>query len=1064
MPAVSNVDVPITGGWRGLQSRGAKGPCSQCGLPADEKASNGKKYCLTCWDEWDKKALQAKARLKGEGKKVLAIEKAPEVKATAVSAKVVQVGVQKVPACTYRIALDNSAVHEMEWDSTRQLFHYVVQLGFMEEESFQILVNGDSEKVLYPEWPHGSFHSGDAMRGPDADHRGKQWTIGRHKLDKAEEGASYEVRLRIKADGSARHIDWVKLEEAAPATEAANVCEEAVRLYSERLAKLEGDEASDDETAEPSQSGSGSSDAEELSAETRLELERDLATCCVPEAVDAQVDSDGEEVCLCSECGLPLGDFGYTATEGEKLIHGECMAKKVIDDMRKEDEERMQKDVDLKKKRRAEYDIGWKVERIPRSLCLAKKLQCCTKVPQGMCCLVLDKESKMVRIAPTLEPAASVNLPYLAMALQVRLKEGKEPWFSLDPVDGDDTMQVKRFEPSWLAGTRLGEAMFQADYHLKELSMGEYEQPVLGMKSCHDLLEIDGLDKEWNAREWFVIKKAQVQVSSDDVLLPFVQMGVEAREQSRGSDGLEDVLITRPDHPMVKYAELFTENFDLIAERKSAIFHLRELAKATVMAKYLIDAQVSLDDCWFNSAEEVIPSPMEIPQLWNERSYSKVHVTNGHVRDMDMGIAAKTHGIYGGVQLGVPGVPAPPGVVAVPGVPAIVAAPAPTRMAARLAPSVSGVSTMGRLVAAGPAGLTIRPTPKGVDLNLGQFDLSEAVEASSEVLEGSWTGAFQCSDASLVIGGAFWDSLEASEGALKDEDKRLLKAVFNRSLSDRRQEGDLFVPPDTSASHVRRLRELVQREETLQQDRIQHFSSTAFTIDNVGPLFPRSWRSSIDLARGQSATSSSLNPRPDFKAEAAALQDILNSSSPAFDKSTEDGLRFRVYKVGSLEVRTTQESGKLETIAAVFSTSATPQASEQGKQGRIVMDTDKVVKVTEYVERAGKCGQCRYYAVLQTEGGGAVVTEQLEDGQVTFEVSPANLEDRNSLAKVLRSTNSRAAQLTVGDMRKHAEAAAVCGATPSQCKQYTWSVSSSGGAVARTVTPKKEAWVSATRA
>jgi len=37
----------------------------------------------------------------------------------------------------------------------------------------------------------------------------------------------------------------------------------------------------------------------------------------------------------------------------------------------------------------------------------------------------------------------------------------------------EKTMLEKRFTPSWLAGTSIGELMFQADYYLKELSMGE---------------------------------------------------------------------------------------------------------------------------------------------------------------------------------------------------------------------------------------------------------------------------------------------------------------------------------------------------------------------------------------------------------------------------------------------------------------------------------------------------------------------------------------------------------------------------------------------------------------
>jgi len=957
------------------------------------------------------------------------------------------------PARRYWIGnWDKSTAHEMDWDPLRQCFHCFVQLGRTKEESFQIFVNADRDLCIYPEWPHGNFHCGDAMWGPDANHHGKSWTIGRHPLDQGDEGTCYEVRLRLKPDGTARYVDWVKLDASGVDAESLPEtvdCEEAVRLYGQRIAEKNEDLAasSGDETAEPSQSGSGSSETEEAeaSAEARAELERDLAeydSQALNKGFDMEVDSDGEEVRLCRHCCLPLGDFGYAPTEGDEcLVHGECMAQKVIDDMRKEDDKRKQEDAALKKKERAEYDIGWKVERIPRSLCLAKKLNCCPTVPQGMCCLVLDRDSNSVRIAPTMEPAASVNLAYLAVALQVRLREGTEPWFSLDPVDADRangdverSMQVKNFQPEWLAGTRVGEVLFQADYHLKELSMGEYAQPVLGMKSCHDFAETDGLDKEWSAREWFVINKAQVQISDDDVLLPYVRMGVEAREQIKGEHGLEDARITRPDHPMVKYAELFTENFDLIAERKSVVFHLREVAKATVMAKYLIDARVNLDDCWFSMAEEEVSTcVMEIPQLWNERAYSKVHVQDGQIRGIDEGIAPQTHGVYGGVQLAVPGVPA-----MVPGVPVAMAAVAPTRQAARIAPAVVGVSAMGRLVRAGPGGAAIRPGPKGVDLNLGQFDLSEAADVKA--VEGDWAGNFQCSDPSLAVGGAFWSSLNV----MKDADKSLFNAVFNPMLSDRREEGDCFVPPDTCPSHLRKLKELVQAEEKLRQERKSHFFSISFTTDNVGPLFPRSWSSTIEIARNSAR--SLMRLRPDFKCE-AALDQALKSASPSFDKTTEDGLRFRVYRIGSLEVRTTQEPDGQEVVGAVLST----RAPEKASPDQAINDQDKLVKVTEYVELA-QCSANRYrhYVVFQTESG-TIVTELLADGAVAFEVAPADLEVRTSLAKVLRSANCRSERISVGDMRKYVDAKrATVGASDSMRKRFARGVFKRVGGEART--------------
>eukprot|EP00404_Azadinium_spinosum_P017807 CAMPEP_0180492204 /NCGR_PEP_ID=MMETSP1036_2-20121128/40055_1 /TAXON_ID=632150 /ORGANISM="Azadinium spinosum, Strain 3D9" /LENGTH=161 /DNA_ID=CAMNT_0022500511 /DNA_START=8 /DNA_END=489 /DNA_ORIENTATION=+ len=161
-------------------------------------------------------------------------------------------------------------------------------------------------------------------------------------------------------------------------------------------------------------------------------------------------------------------------------------------------------------------------------------------------------------------------MEYLMLAMQVRKSTGKAPYFSLDPPVRQDEkapMQVKTWEPAWLASTSAGEVMFQADYYLKELSMGEYDQPVSGMKSCFDMAMEENHDSKWTGREWFMIRKAEIQLSEDNVLVPHVKMGVEAREQVKIENTVHDARINRSDHPLVKYAETFTRNFDLIAER-----------------------------------------------------------------------------------------------------------------------------------------------------------------------------------------------------------------------------------------------------------------------------------------------------------------------------------------------------------------------------------------------------------------------------------------------------------------------------------------------------------------
>ena len=154
-------------------------------------------------------------------------------------------------------------------------------------------------------------------------------------------------------------------------------------------------------------------------------------------------------------------------------------------------------EAEKKLKSRKEYEIGWVMDSVPKNTTWAERMGC-SATPQGLCCLVFYEVTRTVKVAPTLEPAAAVNLEYLLLALKVRKTASREPLFSLDPVDPQNlekTPQKKVYEPSWLAGTSVGDVMFQADYFLKELALGEYEMPVSGMLSVFDWSELSDKDR-----------------------------------------------------------------------------------------------------------------------------------------------------------------------------------------------------------------------------------------------------------------------------------------------------------------------------------------------------------------------------------------------------------------------------------------------------------------------------------------------------------------------------------------------------------------------------------------
>mmetsp|Transcript_80881 Transcript_80881/g.237743 ORF Transcript_80881/g.237743 Transcript_80881/m.237743 type:complete len:1312 (+) Transcript_80881:71-4006(+) len=826
-------------------------------------------------------------------------------------------------------------------------------------------------------------------------------------------------------------------------------------------------------------------------------------------------DSDEEVVTLCRQCRLPLGNFVYVENDGQGERHGECMARFMLQKMQAEEEARQEGEQARKTTARKKHDIGWRADRVPHNSDHMRSLGY-HRSPQNMCCLVLDEQEDVettVNVSETLEPAGSVNLEYLSIALRCRLREGAEPAFSLDPTNTSDdpgqTMQQKRFEPAWLAGTSVGDVLFQSDYLLKELSMGEYDQPVVGMKSCFDFSEEEGHKTEWRAREWFVVKNAGLSMSEDNVLIPQLQMGVEAREQVLGADGLEDKPLTRPDHPLVRYAQEFTENFDLIAERRSVVHHLRELAKASLIAKFLLESKVELDEPWFDLAEETSSDCcMEIPQLWNERSLAQIRVREGRIVDSEKLRCPEHHGVYGGVKFGLDRFRLGGTVTSKPG---LRSSPAAAVRAAMPTLSMSDVRSMGMLVASmqgkgvappsgeeavveavpgavagarpsmamvpgmamrgaapmGPA--PVRPAPSagalarqmqgmlvskpgldgrrarldvpslhGVDLNLDQFNLDEPVRVASLVAASGW-------GEDAVMSKAFWSELENDSSSIFSvNDKALFREVFNPSLSDRREEGEQFAPPDPSFEYIERLRCLVEQEREVRRQRKEHFLSSKFMANNPGPLFPSAWLDSFEISREAGLAAlpqgSQLQPRPDYQAQAAMFEHALKEASPVFDRSTEDGLCFRVYKFGSLEVRTTQERDGSEVIGAVFSIKRATDAT--GARQR-VQENEKVTKVAEYVESykdAADEVSRRSYVVLETEEGNVIVTEKRADGTISWEENPDDLEDRNSLAKFIRSCGcspTKKALVTVKDMETFKkEKGTSFGTSTSGCKHY----------------------------
>lgn len=450
---------------------------------------------------------------------------------------------------------------------------------------------------------------------------------------------------------------------------------------------------------------------------------------------------------------------------------------------------------------------------------------------------------------------------------------------------------------------------------------------------------------------------------------------------------------------------------------------------------------------------------MEVPQLWNERVFGKVEFVQVQSGMMSTSQDSRVHGIYGGVQFGLDKfnlrsrAAAPLGtmsaVARMPSaglsasmqrqglarfapqslmkgrVPSLAASVAPG--AAIGAQSGMPLHRMGPLAMGRPMGASIGAAHpgrlQGVDLRLDSFDLSEAKRVSAEAQEGTWTGALKTVDECVAVGDTFWSSLEDGSQVFKDSDHQLLKAIFHPKLSDRRTEGDLFAPPDASHSYVARLRALVKEEEAVRKCREEHFISASFVMEKPGILFPFAWKACFENGTKAVTSSDTLIARPEYMEKAAELlQSALKESCPIFDKRTEEGMCYRIYSLGNLEVRTIQGVGGEETVGAVFSYQAAAKAAGPAKP---VDEHERLVKATYYVERAGgsvktSCPGAyrRYYFVVETAKGQKIRMERLATGEATWEVEPVDLADRNSMAKVIAAADCRIG-LVVGDINTY---------------------------------------------
>lgn len=318
-----------------------------------------------------------------------------------------------------------------------------------------------------------------------------------------------------------------------------------------------------------------------------------------------------------------------------------------------------------------------------------------------------------------------------------------------------------------------------------------------------------------------------------------------------------------------------------------------------------------------------------------------------------------------------------------------------------------------------------REMPQGVDLNLDKFSLSTEERFRGRLPPCS--GDAKSLEGRTTLGKAFLSSLRRkSWNGMKMDDQKLLLNIFDVSQCDRTEEGDAFTPPDPNLEYIVKVRSLVGEERGIRDRRRVRFADKNFVMANPGNEFPRSWTSRFQVENEGRISYTAptkfglvkLDVDENFKH--SLLEDVIPKAVPEFDQVTEDGVAFRIYKLGSLEVRTIQEVEEPEMVHVVFSSRAVSWETK-GSKTQDVLGKETLSRCRVYVEAMEHEACNNYYVVLETIEKTVVVSERASDGSLCWLQNPHNLEDRNSLAKLLFTADCKEG-LRMCDVRKHFEA------------------------------------------
>ncbi|MDO8721164.1 MAG: tetratricopeptide repeat protein [Syntrophales bacterium] len=207
--------------------------------------------------------------------------------------------------------------------------------------------------------------------------------------------------------------------------------------------------------------------------------------------------------------------------------------------------------------------------------------------------LVYDrKKGDVILVGERNKDRAILTLDDFVVALRAKFIHGKWPLVSIDPTKDTKNiqMQIVRFEGG-IEDTQFGEDLFDADYRLKQISMGLLPSSITGLKTYWDLgmqrvREETSESHIISSRFWFYPVLPSVSVREDVVAIKGLKVGIFTEVLSAEIDGKKiENLSAFKDPAGDMFAKIVSDNFEGLSQVHPSFLRLQGLDELVALTK-----------------------------------------------------------------------------------------------------------------------------------------------------------------------------------------------------------------------------------------------------------------------------------------------------------------------------------------------------------------------------------------------------------------------------------------------------------------------------------------------